>query len=276
MPVRIDERTSMVANNLLKLPIDKAALGRALFALAGISRIHIIGCGRSGTTMLHLALACFRNVTLSTSETSVQYPYLRERLSLTLRLFSVSGRKHYVTKRNSGWTKPDRIDDLIEWTRLENIGIINLVRDPRDVMLSRHAGAARPDLPYISQKRWYDSILATDKVFDSLKDHPRKLTLRYEDLILKPLESQSQIEAAFGVLPNPNALPIDKVKDNFERLRLQYDARELPALNGLRNMDAETVLHWRKSGDAPSFETMTPDMLDRLKRFCEEHGYDRI
>jgi hypothetical protein len=37
----------------------KAVIRKALFSIARIDRIHIIGCARSGTTMLHLAMACF-------------------------------------------------------------------------------------------------------------------------------------------------------------------------------------------------------------------------
>src|ERR1041384_3271316 len=102
----------MAPDNRPKFSNTKAALGRALFALAGIDRIHIIGCGRSGTTMLHLAMACFKNVTLSKSESGIQHPHLRERLGLALRLGTVSGRKHYVTKRGSGWINPHHVDHL--------------------------------------------------------------------------------------------------------------------------------------------------------------------
>ena len=253
----------------------KAALGRALFAVARIERIHIIGCGRSGTTMMHLAMACFKNVTLSNSESGVQHPHLRERLGLALRSGTLGGRKHYITKRDSGWTTPGQVDDVIKWTRLENIGILHLVRDPRDVMLSKHVRSKRPDMPYISPERWYESTLAADQILGALSDHPRKLTLRYEDIILQPLASQQRLAAAFGLEPSPDALPIDRVKDNFERLGLQYDGQEITNLNGLRNMDAGTVGQWRKNEVRPSFEAMSPESRDWLERFCEEYGYDK-
>jgi hypothetical protein len=53
---------------------SKQAIGRALFALSGYERIHIIGCSRSGTTMLHLAMTCFQNTTISEEETEVEHP----------------------------------------------------------------------------------------------------------------------------------------------------------------------------------------------------------
>jgi hypothetical protein len=43
--------------------------------------------------------------------------------------------------------------------------IIHLVRDSRDVMLSKNARSNRPDTSYISSERWYESILAADRIF---------------------------------------------------------------------------------------------------------------
>lgn len=271
MPARIG--LFMASDNRPIILNTKAALGRALFALAGIDRIHIIGCGRSGTTMLHLAMACFRNVTLSNSESGIQHPHLRERLGLALRSSTLRGRKHYITKRDPGWITPRHVDDLIKWTRLENIGILHVVRDPRDVMLSQHARV--PGAPYMSQERWYESTLAADRILRILSDHSRKLTVRYEDIILQPLVSQQRIAAAFGLEPSPDALPIDRVKDNFEILGLRYDDRELTNLNGLRNMDSRTVGQWRRSAEKPSFETMSSEIRAWLEKFCDEYGYDK-
>jgi hypothetical protein len=225
--------------------------------------------------MLHLAMACFKNVTLSKLESGIQHPHLRERLGLALQSGAWGGRRCYITKRDARWTTPRQVDDLIKWTRLENIGILHLVRDPRDVMLSKHVRSKRPDMPYISPERWYESTLASDRILRALSDHPRKLTVRYEDIILRPLVSQQQIATAFGLEPSPDALPIDRVKDNFERLGLQYDDLQITNLNGLRNMDAGTVGQWRKSETKPSFEAMLPESRSWLERFCEEHGYDK-
>jgi hypothetical protein len=99
------------------------------------------------------------------------------------------------------------------------------------------------------------------------------MTLRYEDIILQPLASQRRIAAAFDLEPSPDA-PMDRVKDNFEKLGLQYDDQEITNLNGLRNMDPGTAWQWRKSGKPPSFETMSPDGRARLDKYCEEYGYE--
>jgi hypothetical protein len=180
----------------------KAVIRKALFSIARIDRIHIIGCARSGTTMLHLAMACFSDVELSKTETPISYPWILERAGIAFRLAWRPGRKCYVTKRNPGWFKPDQQEQILAQTRLENVGLIHLIRDPRDVMLSRHAGSkssASGD-PFVSAELWYDSIRAADRIFDSLAGYTRKLTLRYEDLVTAPEDAEQAIATSFGLL----------------------------------------------------------------------------
>jgi Sulfotransferase family len=253
----------------------EAIIGKVLFSLAGIDRIHILGCSRSGTTMLHLAMVCFKNVVISECESDIWYPYLPQRAELVARMGWRPSRKHYITKRHFGWFMPHRVEDLIEQTRLENIGLIHLVRDPRDVMLSKHLSDNRgSSQPYVSAEHWYRSILAADRIFEALKTHTRKIALRYEDIVRDPGHTEQRISAAFGLQRNARAFPINRVKDNVECMGIHLDSfSATPALNGLRNMDDRSIGRWRDSG-APSIETMEPTMRSRYKNFCEEHGYE--
>jgi hypothetical protein len=253
-------------------PYVKVVIGKMLFSLAGIDRIHIIGCSRSGTTMLHLAMVCFKDVAISESESDIWYPYLPQRIGLVARIGWRPSRKHYVTKRHFGWFMPQHVEDLIEQTRLENIGLIHLVRDPRDVMLSKHL-RDNSGQPYVSIEHWHRSILAADRIFEALKTHTRKLTLRYEDVVRDPGGTEQRICAAFGLQRDTRTFSIDRVKDNVECLGIQIENfRDTPALNGLRNMDERSIGRWRDSG-APSIETIEPAVRSRYRSFCEEYGY---
>lgn len=258
---RIDE-TSKIAKT-------KVGLGRALFAIFGFDRIHIIGCSRSGTTMLHLAMVCFQDVVLSGLESEPQYPFLRERANLALRFGWRPGRKHYVTKRAAGWYR--QVDDLVDRVRSENIGLIHLVRDPRDVMLSIYPGCAEP---YVSDELWHASISAADRAFRLLSDYPNKLTLRYEDLVLDSERTGRRIGAAFGLKKNPEAFPINQIKDNFERLDVRFASFALRSLSGLRNMDANSIEKWRRESNRPRTDTLAPQIRDRFEAFCTEYSYD--
>src|ERR1051326_5988438 len=168
---------SMTMSQTATLSGSHAIARRALFAWAGIERIHIIGCSRSGTTMLHLAMGCFSNLMLSEDESGPLYPYLGERARMALRVGWRPGRKFYVTKRDSGWYMPDHRDALLALTPLENIGLIYMIRNPHDVLLSRR-GLESSDA-YVSPQLSHESILAGEHIFRELANYPRKLLLRY-------------------------------------------------------------------------------------------------
>jgi hypothetical protein len=217
----------------------------------------------------------FLGVELSKTETPISYPWILERAGIAFRLAWRPGRKCYVTKRNPGWFKPDQQEQILAQTRLENVGLIHLIRDPRDVMLSRHAGSkssASGD-PFVSAELWYDSIRAADRIFDSLAGYTRKLTLRYEDLVTAPEDAEQAIANSFGLLRHPKALPINRVKDNFERLRVRYSVDEITALNGLRNMDSNSIGRWRNSSTVTSTEGLAPHIRSRLQVFSAENHY---
>jgi hypothetical protein len=252
-----------------------AVARKALFAWAGIQRIHIIGCSRSGTTMLHLAMGCFSNLMLSEDESSPFYPFLGERARLALRVGWRPGRKFYVTKRDSGWYKPKHRDALTALTRTENIGLIYMVRDPRDVMISRHAVSKHgsPTEAYVTPQHWYESILAGEHIFRALSDYPRKLLLRYEDLVTEPEAAERRMVERFGLVQNPDAFPIDRVKDNYERLKIAFGTDQIMALNGLRNMSASSIGRWRSHPEENPLEEAPPPIREKLSTFCAEHGY---
>ena len=248
---------------------------KVLFAWAGIERIHIIGCARSGTTMLHLAMGCFSNLMRPEDETSPLYPFLAERARLVLRVGWRPGRKFYVTKRDSGWYKPKHRDALIALTRMENIGLICMVRDPRDVMISRHAESkfGPPTEAYVTPLRWYESILAGEHIFRALSDYPRKLLLRYEDLVTQPQAAERRMIECFGLAQNPGALPIDRIKDNYERLKIAFGADQIMALNGLRNMSPSSIGRWRSHSEEDPMDAAPLPIREKFKAFCAEHGY---
>lgn len=272
MPVSI---VSTATSQTATLTSSHAIARKALFAWAGIERIHIIGCSRSGTTMLHLAMGCFSNMMLSEDESGPLYPYLGERARLALRVGWRPGRKFYVTKRDSGWYKPKHRDALVALTRTENIGLIYMVRDPRDVMISRHAVSKHgsPEEAYVTPQHWYESIMAGEHIFHALADYPRKLLLRYEDLVREPVKAEQRMVDCFALTQNPGAFPIDRVKDNYERLKIAFGSDQIMALNGLRNMSASSIGRWRAHPEENPMGTAPPHIREKLNAFSAEHGY---
>ena len=251
-------------------------VGIKVFQLSGIKRIHIIGCSRSGTTMLHLAMVRFADTMLADGESDVAYPNLLERVRCGLRAAASGRTLHYVTKRNFAWFTPENTKRLVTHVRSENIALINLVRDPRDVMLSQYKGSVSETegRHYVSPEHWYGSVLASDEILAALHDHAAKVTLRYEDVIREPARTETTIATRFGLRTNAEALSIDRVKDNFDRLGVQFDSREIEALGNVRNMDPASIGRWKELGLPPTIAQASPTIRKRLASFCAEHGYD--
>lgn len=255
------------------LIVSKAAIGRALFLLSRIRRIHIIGCSRSGTTMLHLAMVCFKDTIISDEETEIEYPNLSERLRIVLKHGWPGVRKHYVTKRIYAWFKPDHVERLLATAPAENVGLINLIRDPKDVLVSRYVGS---DRPYVSPEHWYESIAAAERVFSEVPPHLDRLTVRYEDFVSQPQPTASAIARSFALEHDPAAYSIDRVRDNFERANVQFKEAALRNTKGLRNVDARSIGLWRnEAGDHP-WLTSPPHIRAKLEAFCKEHGYEPL
>lgn len=255
----------------------KVAVGHALFRIAGVDRTHIIGCSRSGTTMLHLAMIRFSGVALAQEETEISHPYLSERLRIGFDAL-VSGTKHYITKRNFDWFEPKNVDLAIARIASENIGLIDVVRDPRDVLLSRYPGSKSEaqGLTYVTGEHWHRSILAEDRVMAALRQHARKVVLRYEDIILDPAGTEARICEALDFHVDPRTKGIDHVKDNVALVRPRFNTEEIKALGGLRNMDASSIGRWKRVDYQALVRSLTPEIRTRMAAFCEQHRYDPL
>ncbi|MEL7448530.1 MAG: hypothetical protein AAFN78_04930 [Pseudomonadota bacterium] len=217
---------------------------KRLFPLFGVRRIHIVGCARSGTTMLHYAMLAFDGVVLSTTESDVGLdPGLGQSLGLVWRAMTTRAPVHYVTKRNYGWYEPDALRATIETLRAEHIGVLLLVRDPRDVLASRHAGAEQSEAFYVEPSRWMKSVAAGDALIDAVRHAVPTVTVRYEDVVANPDYAETRIVNAFGLRKNPRLQSIDKLRDNVRALGIGVDMEQ--ALHKLRNFDRNSVQKWR-------------------------------
>lgn len=179
-------------------------------------RIHIVGSSpRTGTTLLH---------------------------ELVVHGFVVAGageheRSIFRRPRHEGevCVTKDPQDVLVAARLLAidpDLCFLHMVRDPRDVVVSRHG--RRPER--------YWSTLALWKLYHTAarraEGHPRFLTLRYEDLVRDPDAAQERI-AAF--------LPFLKRRGAFSEVhRVATPPRAaLVALGGLRAVAPDRIGSWK-------------------------------
>ena len=255
------------------MPTLKQHVSGRLLKLAGIKRVHIIGCSRSGTSMLQIAMACFDDTLITPDESAPRYPYLVHRLKFLARRVAHGGQRHLITKRNFTWLQDEMVEHLIRQSRIDRIGIVHIVRDPRDVMLSTHLGSDRPG-PYVTPEHWYNSILAAERVFDALAGTNPCCTIRYEDIVQKPGEAEAVLSSAFGLRRSDQSFPINRLADNVElkKVDLHYFLRR--ASGGIRNMDQRSIGKFRDGGEADVRALSDdPNIRRRLEEFCAQHGY---
>jgi len=150
-------------------------------------KIFITGCAKSGTTLLLRMCYAFK-------DTEVLYREGFDGHELPFNDFvgHKSENKFIIGKRHppallSNVLIPEFAEQAATVIS-QDIAIINVVRDGRDVVLS--------DGNYVKPRRWIDTVKQRDKeVFGALID----LEVRYEDLVRNPEKIQKQMEELFGL-----------------------------------------------------------------------------
>jgi hypothetical protein len=180
--------------------------------------LHIVACSpRSGTTLLHEVMAT---------------------------CFDIDRYYGHELRFNRAWAKPSELlltkrpkDTLYvgELLRLDpDFYVIYLLRDPRDVIVSRHDK---------DKAIYYSNIRLWRELHDAARphfSHPRFLRLRYEDFVAAPDHTQKQIEAAFSFL---------RRRHDFSgyHLHASVSAKSQLAMRGVRPISAASVGVWRQN-----------------------------
>jgi hypothetical protein len=150
------------------------------------SPIIIGGCGRSGTTLLLSIIGAHPNIFSFPDEVMAFFDwekddkgiYKPQRIDRLYRsiLFNriPKGVNRWCEKSPPNVLYFDKILDYFN----EDVYLIHIIRDGRDVMLSQHP--KNPDEYWVSSERWINDVQAGLK----FKDHPQVLTIKYENLIV--------------------------------------------------------------------------------------------
>lgn len=192
-------------------------------------RIHIVGISpRTGTTLLAECMrSCFEIGLAEPHEVSLN----RIRWCRSI----------YLTK------KPDDVRYVGMRLAVDpRLSVICMVRDPRDTIMSRHG--SRPDDYYAHLGRWKRHRAYVKR----LRDHPRFVLVRYEDLVTDPDGVQALLVARIPCLKQTRAF------SSFHR-GTQVSGDASLALGGVRPIGADSVARWRSD-------------LARLRGQIAEHG----
>tara|TARA_B100000424_G_C22851210_1_gene453949 strand:- start:32 stop:715 length:684 start_codon:yes stop_codon:yes gene_type:complete len=148
-------------------------------------KIFITGCAKSGTTLLLRMFYAFKN-----TEVLYRRGFDGHELSFDKFIKYKSDEMFVVGKRHP----PSLLSNVLlpgfeeqhKTIKEQNVGIINVVRDGRDVILS--------DGKWVKPRRWIESVRQRGTFRDIID-----LEVRYEDLINNPQKVQNEIEQRFGL-----------------------------------------------------------------------------
>ncbi|MEO0500955.1 MAG: sulfotransferase, partial [Pseudomonadota bacterium] len=183
------------------------------------------------------------------------------------------GQVTLVTKRAHGWWRDPDIAHLVDKAGAEDMGIILMVRDPRDVLLSAH-GADPKSSAYVSPLHWARSIRAGAALERRLDEGTAFMILRYEDLVTAPEETGARIAARFGLTLRAGSPGFAAVGHNLAASGAVIDDYLVDAMHGVRTISGASVGKWRERSEDPAAALVAdPDTAPLISAFCGRHDY---
>ncbi|MGM0381617.1 MAG: sulfotransferase [bacterium] len=231
---------------------------------------YITGCARSGTTLLQYIMKAFENMHIVPGEKFIDY-FAKEEIQ------SLPAGDNVVLKRNAyclGGVYPRGLntedeEEIIQYRkhflkliRMLNLRLVDIIRDPRDVITSVHHQAQ--DTYWVDFPRWYRQY----EEINWFKKHWDKiLRIRYEDLLRDPDSIQSKISDFFQ-LTSRHSL------SNFPGFLSDCDIPEEQRrdMKGLRSLEPSRIGRWSQT--APERVFQTAKEFPQLQEALEKLGYE--
>ncbi len=199
--------------------------------------LHIVACSpRSGTTLLHEAMVtCFK----------VDKHYDHE---VRFNQVDAEDGQILVTKRpKDTMYMPDVIDD-------PELFVVYVMRDPRDVIVSRHG--KDKDMYYSNIRLWRELHAYAQQI----ADHDRFLQVGYEEFVSNPDAVQGQIAAKFPWLET-----LHKFSEYHEYANVSEKSKL--AMNDVRPIAPTSVGKWKNNlgrikGQQITHGSLAPDLIE--------------
>ena len=182
-----------------------------------MKRLHIVGCPRSGTTLLmELISTCFESSGFCSHETSIFSPP------------DIDDGDLYISKQPNDIKQIQHI-----FPRDPNLHIIYLGRDPRAVITSKHR--ENPQQYFCNYRVWSEC----DTAANLYRDQHRFLRLRYEDMVADPNQLQTTISSHFEFL-------IQKHLFSDYNHYARPSEQSTRAMHGSRDVDQQSLKKWQE------------------------------
>jgi len=204
-----------------------------------MNRVHIIGPPRSGTTlMLELMITGFEFSISFKEEMSLLN--LPENMPLDASVCTKKPTDHRLVKQIIE-------KDNCQW-------FISMVRDPRDIVVSRHD--KHPNVYWANFWQWRDWLNNTT----AYKRHPRLIEVSYEKLAQSPDVMQQQLAERLPFLRRTHRF------SDYHKYAVP-SRQSLAAMGGLRPVNNASVGNWRKhlariAGQLQIHGSITQELID--------------
>lgn len=182
-------------------------------------RIHIVGPQRSGTTLMQALFGtCFAIDGVTTREERLWRGVPRDESILVTKCPGDEGLAPILL----------RLD--------RHLWFVFMLRDPRDLIVSEHG--KEPGRYYATLRAWRTAM----RVHDALKNHPRFVVVRYEDLVRSPDRVQDALIARMSFL-RP-IIPFSQYHAHVSTGAAESRQFHL-AMRGIRPVTDESIGAWR-------------------------------
>jgi len=140
-------------------------------------------------------------------------------------------------------------------TMMPELKVICMMRDPRDVIVSKHGSAK--DQYWCSLRAWHTSI----KHHRKIGGHPQMLTVHYEDLVQDPDAVQEKIQQFMPFLKKKHPF-----SEYHQHANPSSDSND--ALRGVRPINTSSIGNWknhlpRVAGQLKQHKSITQDLIDQ-------------
>jgi len=122
------------------------------------------------------------------------------------------------------------MDSILRY--VPSIYVLFVLRDPRDSAVSKHK--SKPTHYYGSLRYWFNYM----PYYARFKDHPRVLTVKYEDLVARPDAIQAKIHEPLSFLEKNH-----RFSQYTRHAEPSADAQK--ALGGVRKINTSSIGNWR-------------------------------
>ena len=226
--------------------------------------VFIGGCGRSGTTVLLSVLSAHREIFACPRELGLFDRIVEDasgrRLPARIDRLYTCLLTHRIPRHARRWCEKSpgnihHVEDIDDYLR-GNFRFIQIVRDGRDVVLSRHPGA--PHRPWVSPRRWVRDVGAGLQHTGRSRVH----TIRYEDLI-REFEATLRSICRF--------LEIDFSEEIRNWKKSAAVRRNRAYRDGLQPLHARSIGKWREAGGNDAVEELMKN--ERARELLRVYGY---